>query len=403
MARFELAVRVRCGLAVFAACAGLLFCGAQPAAAIVGGQAATPGYFGYVTFVGAAVGDGTAYYCTGALVAPSVVLTAAHCGVLLPPSSFSVGTGRLNLYDSSTGQVLGVSSVAISPTWDPASYHGDVALLQLSQPSTAPTLPVATADDASWVYRAGAPMIVAGWGRTVPWGSAAADLNWVGMSVQEDGFCRRSFNGASPGYDASSMFCASAPGSAAGACYGDSGGPAVGQSQGGTYEIIGVASLIFLQNCAPPDVFARLSYSSAWLSDEIARLQATAPPPRAPVFTAPTPLLLPLPATAPMLKRPTLKTRVSSGVRGRFAKLRFLPGSQSGQQVRVRLRVFSRGALLYAKTTQYFTPTARAMFLSWHVPPRLPQAVRFCMSATLYASSLSSKTSCSTFRAEPGP
>ncbi|MDX6536782.1 MAG: hypothetical protein QOD37_1123 [Gaiellales bacterium] len=402
MARFELAVRVRCGLAIFAACAGLLFCGAQPAAAIVGGQAATPGYFGYVTFVGAAVGDGTAYYCTGALVAPSVVLTAAHCAVLLPASSFSVGTGRLNLYDSSTGQVLGVSSVAISPTWDRASYLGDVALLQLSQPSTAPTLPVATADEASWVYRTGAPLVVAGWGRTVATGPGANDLNWVGMSVQEDGFCRRSFNGASPAYDASSMFCASVPGSAAGACYGDSGGPAVGQSQGGTYEIVGVASLIFLQNCAPPDVFSRVSYNSPWLANEIALLQATAPPPLAPVVTAPAPLLLPRPAP-PVRKRPTLKTRVSAGVRGRFAKLRFLPGSQSGQQVRVRLRVFSRGALLYAKTTQYFTPTARAMFLSWLVPPRLRHAVRFCMSATLYASSLSSKTSCSTFRVEPGP
>jgi hypothetical protein len=263
---------------------------------------------------------------------------------------------------------------------------------------------VASAGDASWIYRTGAPVIVAGWGRTDPSGTGATDLNWLGMSVQDDSFCRRSFNGTNPAYDASSMFCASVPGNTAGACYGDSGGPAVGQSEGGTFEIVGVASLIFLQNCAPPDVFSRVSYSSTWLASEIALLQATAPLPLAPVFNAPTPLLLPPPeSAAPALKRPTLKTRVSTGVRGRFAKLGFVPGSQSGQQVSVRLRVFSRGALLYAKTTQYFTPTARPWFLSWLVPRRLRHPVRFCMSATLYASSLSSKTSCSTLRVQAGP
>jgi hypothetical protein len=403
MAPVEFAVRVRWGLAVVAACGALLLGAVQPAGAIIGGQVATPGYFGYVTFVGAAVGDGTAYYCTGALVAPSVVLTAAHCAVQLPPSSFSVGTGRLNLYDSSAGQVLGVSDVAVSPTWDPASYRGDVALLQLSQPSTAPTLPLAGADDAGWVYRTGAPVVVAGWGRTAASGTGASDLNWLGMSVQEDSFCHRSFSGTSPLYDVASMFCASDPGNVAGACYGDSGGPAVGQSEGGTFEIVGVASLIFLQNCAPPDVFSRVSYSSPWLANEIALLQATAPPPHAPVFTAPTPLLLPPAASVALtLQRPTLKTRASSGVPGRFAKLAFVPGSQSGRQVRVRLRVFSRGAVLYTKTTRYFTPAARTWFLSWFVPRTLRNPVRFCMSATLYASSLSSKTSCSTLHLRSG-
>ena len=110
-----------------------------------------------MTFVGAAVGDGTAVYCTGALVAPSVVLTAAHCANLLAgpafaPSAFTVGTGRLDLHDTSTGQVLRVSGVAISPTWNPITRRGDVALLQLAQPSTASTLPIASASDESWAY-----------------------------------------------------------------------------------------------------------------------------------------------------------------------------------------------------------------------------------------------------------
>ena len=99
----------------------------------------SPGYFGYVTFVGAAIGNGTALYCTGALVAPSVVLTAAHCAVrltdkALPSWVFTVGTGRVDLRDSRSGQVLGVSSVVLYPGWNEITRRGDIALLQLSQP-----------------------------------------------------------------------------------------------------------------------------------------------------------------------------------------------------------------------------------------------------------------------------
>ena len=131
----------------------LLACGAtaRPAGAVIGGQPAGPGHFGYVTFVGVPVGNGMALYCTGALVAPSVVLTVAHCA--LPASSYVIATGLTDLGDTSAGQVLGVSSVVISPNWNPNTHRGDMALLQLSQPSTAPTMPVIAPSDESWAYQ----------------------------------------------------------------------------------------------------------------------------------------------------------------------------------------------------------------------------------------------------------
>jgi Trypsin len=395
----QFAPRARLRLAVLAAIL-VTFCGGsvQPADAIIGGQAATPGYFGYVAFV-AAVGDGTAYYCTGALVTPSVVLTAAHCAILLStPSAFTVGTGRLNLYDSSTGQVVGVSAVAIAPTWSPTTSHGDVGLLQLAQPSAAATLPIASASDSSWAYQPDNTIVVAGWGRTSLTGPAASQLNWIDLGVQSDDYCAEQAANGKYGYDAASMFCASQPGSLAGACYGDSGAPAITQSASGAYEIVGVASFLVTSDCAPPDVFARVTYSSAWLSSEIAILQATAAGPLVPTFTPPAPTLLPPAATTPPARtRPSLTTRSSTGTPGKLAKLTFWPGSRSGR-VRVHLRIFNRGALVYSKTTRDFQPAPRAWSLAWRVPPRLRHSVRFCMSATLLASTASSAPSCSTLR-----
>ena len=68
MTGIQLQLRARSRCAVLAAVV-VTFLGisTQPASAIIGGQLAAPGFFGYVTFVGAVTAM-TAYYCTGALV-----------------------------------------------------------------------------------------------------------------------------------------------------------------------------------------------------------------------------------------------------------------------------------------------------------------------------------------------
>jgi hypothetical protein len=375
----------------------LLACGAtaRPADAVIGGQPAAPGYFGYVTFVGVPVGNGMALYCTGALVAPSVVLTVAHCA--LPVSSYVIATGLTDLGDTSAGQVLGVSSVVISPNWNPSTHRGDMALLQLSQPSTAPTMPVITPSDESWAYANGNTVLVAGWGRTNLDSTATSHLNWLDLAIQKDNYCYRQFTDTSR-YDPTSMFCASDPGTTASACNGDSGAPAVSRSPSGAYAIVGVVSVMVGESCDPPNAFARVTDGSAWLLNQIAVLQATAAPAvnpvDAPKSSSNSPSLVPPTVNGATRKPPYLRTRRSTGAPGRSAKLEFWPGSNSGR-LRVQVRVLDRGVLLYAKTTRYFQPTARVWALSWRVPRTLKHSLRFCMSATLLASDTSSSPSCS--------
>src|SRR5450631_2144407 len=79
--------------------------------AIVGGTAATPGTFPSLAFVLLDEGNGLVQICTGTVVAPNVVMTAAHCvvdpmsGVLNPAAKYAVVTGTVDWTNPTTRQV----------------------------------------------------------------------------------------------------------------------------------------------------------------------------------------------------------------------------------------------------------------------------------------------------------
>ena len=290
--------------------------------------------------------------------------------------------------------------MVISPNWNPYTHRADMALLQLAQPSTAPTIPVISPSDSSWAYDSGNTVIVAGWGRTNVNAPATSQLNWLDLAIQDDSYCYRQFTDEVK-YESGTMFCASDPGTNASACNGDSGAPAVARSPSGTYAIIGVTSVMVGDTCDAPNAFARVTDGSAWLLNQIAVLQATAAPAvdpsPAPPWSPNASPLVPLTEQQAARKAPYVRTRPSTGVAGKSAKLEFWPGSNSGR-LRVQVRVLDRGTVLYSKTTRYFQPTARVWSLSWRVPRTLKHSLRFCMSATLLASDTSSSPSCSPLR-----
>lgn len=257
--------------------------GAQ--ASIVGGRAASIAEFPSLAYIEARVGKG-AFACTGTVVAPRVILTAAHCveqvdtGRMTPAGSYAVATGVTSPAEAGPGNVFGVVATHVFPGFDPAILRGDAAILVLSTPTAAPPVSLAGAADAP-LYAGGAEVQLAGWGLT----SARArrqpeGLRATSMLLQSPSFCQRKTRSFYRPYLASAQLCLLAADRASGGCFGDSGGPAIGLRADGTPVQLGITSTGGpFCSTRLPNVLTRVDYVAGWVSEWIAATEAGAPPP----------------------------------------------------------------------------------------------------------------------------
>jgi secreted trypsin-like serine protease len=240
--------------------------------AVVGGNAVHPGGYPYVV----AVGDTSGAYCGGTLIAPDVVLTAAHCITGKPTSlqRLRVLAGspvvRTDLARADGVHVLGVTAVYVHPKFSEQSMHYDAALLILDHAvAGVRTLPLAGVSP-----RAGSTVSAAGWGATHERGtSARGHLRSVVLKLATTSACTRG-NAIVGRYFAPSMMCAGNPGRDT--CSGDSGGPLVGSVAGRT-ALVGITS--FGYGCAEeahPGVYTRVSAIRAWALAQLGRVATAA-------------------------------------------------------------------------------------------------------------------------------
>ena len=196
---------------------------ATPAGAVVGGERAGPGQFPWVV----RLSDG----CDGSLVAPRVVLTAAHCveGV----SAVTVTAGAVNLRD---GVSVASSAIQLAPGYQGATTGADWALVRLAQPLALPVLALTP----STAYDRGS-FVVVGWGAAREGGPQQRHLRWVRVPYVPDGSCHAAY--ADDGYIDADMICAGdLTGGGIDACQGDSGGPLVRRDAGGAFVEVGIVS-----------------------------------------------------------------------------------------------------------------------------------------------------------------
>ncbi|HSA49630.1 MAG TPA: serine protease [Yinghuangia sp.] len=167
-------------------------------------------------------------FCGGALIAPTRVLTAAHCvleddGTTADRPDLTVIQGRTDLRGTQ-GREVEVAAVHPNPSFDTTSVEGDWAVLDLAAALPGPVLPMV--EQGENVYAPDTPATVLGWGDTSGYGDYSPVLRKVTVPVTSDATCRSAYPGGVLGtYDAASMVCAGLPQGGKDACSADSGGP----------------------------------------------------------------------------------------------------------------------------------------------------------------------------------
>jgi hypothetical protein len=213
---------------------------------IIGGVDATETY-SFMAHLSASPSSEGGWGCGAALIRPTWIITARHCVTLnndatIPAAdlSFRIGT----LQENSGGTVARGKRVIRHDA------SADTALVELTAPVTERPINIATSAPV------GSPLRIIGWGCITDPNCQGPDvLQQLDTSILPDSTC---------GGD-SNYICVNNPDGWRGACYGDSGGPAVlasgtswvlaGNTSGGTSAICGQG----------PSVYVELPNLRAWI------------------------------------------------------------------------------------------------------------------------------------------
>ena len=239
---------------------------------VIGGKPAVPAAWPFTV----AILRRGRLHCGGTVIAPTKVLTAAHCVEGFPAGTLEVAASRPVLSSKSVGETIGVAAAVPHPDFVFNQAH-DVGVLTLERATSAPAVALATAEQDRALTATGQLLRVAGWGAQNPLGiNISPVLKRTSERVRSNDRCKRAYRRI---FKPRSMICAlgkrlSRYGRAhihSAACSGDSGGPLVGDTPAGPVEV-GTVSFggPFCGISRAPTVYSRVSDSLAFIQDQIA-------------------------------------------------------------------------------------------------------------------------------------
>ncbi len=211
--------------------------------AIVAGTDAAPCQFPATVVM--LEGDETPTMCSGTLVHPELVITAAHCLIEDRPI-VGIGFGETAVVEAMPTRIVTQTECVQHPDYAAQGYP-DLAYCRLAEPVLdVPIVPLLASCELD-LLQVGTPVTIVGFGSTLGYFDAMGELMVEGAGT------KRFIDQEVYAYEATPSWVGLSDGTGNGAaCFGDSGGTGYVQLADGTWRVFGVASQLFDPGGLPP-------------------------------------------------------------------------------------------------------------------------------------------------------